>query len=207
VNWTPEFATAVATVVIAAFTIVLAVGGSIQAWLTRQAISLAREEFISGQRPKIVIRQIVIWQSTVQKTISDGEFVPFIADERFCGHLDLANIGATTATVEFFCGIFHCRESPLPMVPPYNKLEIDRQDPLVILKAGERRTLGGLYGTPLTMDIVFRISIGTARLYAMGWVRYTDDRKVARETRFCRLWDRFEHRFRSIDDPDYEYSE
>jgi hypothetical protein len=79
----------------------------------------------------------------------DGEFVPFIAGEKFCGHLDLANIGATTANVEFICGIFHCRESSLPMVPPYNKLEIARQDPVVIMKAGERRTLGGLYGDGL----------------------------------------------------------
>lgn len=49
--------TAFATVWIAVFTIVLAVVTGRQARLTRQAIDLNREEFISTHRPKLVVWQ------------------------------------------------------------------------------------------------------------------------------------------------------
>lgn len=57
-NWSPEVATAVATVVIAGFTFILALGGAIQAWLTRKAINLSRDEFTATHRPRIVVRGV-----------------------------------------------------------------------------------------------------------------------------------------------------
>jgi hypothetical protein len=93
------------------------------------------------------------------------------------------------------------------MIPPYNKLTLDRLEPLVILKAGERRTLGGLYERPPEASVIEQMNNGFIKFYVMGWVRYTDDRNVIRETRFCRIWNNSERRFSAVDHPDYEYSE
>lgn len=51
----PENWTALATVVIAVFTIVLAIGGGYQACLTRRAIRLGRDEFNATHRAEIII--------------------------------------------------------------------------------------------------------------------------------------------------------
>jgi hypothetical protein len=93
------------------------------------------------------------------------------------------------------------------MIPPYNKLIIEKLDPFVILKAGERRTLGGLYGDPPNTGVHIDIINGTIKLYAMGWIRYADGQNVTRETRFCRIWNASERRFGTVDNPDYEYAD
>jgi len=50
--------TAVATIAIALFTIVLARVTGQQARLTRQSIDLARAEFVSTHRPRIIVRNL-----------------------------------------------------------------------------------------------------------------------------------------------------
>ncbi len=54
----PANLTAISTVIIAAFTIVLAAVGYCQARLIRKSIDLARKEFISAHPPKLRIRYI-----------------------------------------------------------------------------------------------------------------------------------------------------
>lgn len=74
------FWTAAATIAIACFTYMLKLSTDRLAKatdenirLTQQSIELARDEFISAQRPKIVIRQIAVWQrSTFQKNVLEG---------------------------------------------------------------------------------------------------------------------------------------
>ena len=58
-----------------------------------------------------------------------------------------------------------------------------RLNPLVILKAGERLTGGGLNGNSLNAEVIARIGEGLTKLYVMGWIRYRDDRNIIRETR------------------------
>ena len=130
----------------------------------------------------------------------------FIADEKIHGRVFIANVGATRATVDFFCNIFYWKESSFPTLYPYDTLEILRQEPPIILERGQRITLHGLAGGPLSKSVIDNIGIGKTKLYVMGWVQYKDDRNVIRETRFCRLWNNSERRFTVVDNPDYEYS-
>jgi hypothetical protein len=60
VDWLfdPVNLTAISTLAISAFTIILAAVGYVQARLIRKSIALAREEFISTHRPKIIIHAI-----------------------------------------------------------------------------------------------------------------------------------------------------
>jgi hypothetical protein len=60
VDWfrDPNILTAVSTVVIAVFTVVLAVVGFFQARLIRKSIDLARDEFNSSHRPRIIMRDV-----------------------------------------------------------------------------------------------------------------------------------------------------
>src|SRR5579871_1469929 len=54
----PSNLTAVSTAVIAVFTVVLAVVAGIQGWLISKQIKLARDEFISSHRPRIILRDV-----------------------------------------------------------------------------------------------------------------------------------------------------
>lgn len=54
----PDTWRAIATVVIAVFTAFLAIFGYVQARLTYKTIGLAREEFLSTHRPKIIIHSV-----------------------------------------------------------------------------------------------------------------------------------------------------
>jgi hypothetical protein len=119
--------TALATAVIAIFTIVLVFVTNRQAKLTRDGIELARKEFIATHRPKIIIRFI------------QG---PFMDDN---GHqfawISLVNIGDTPATIEEIGHDLATRRkgsnnwlppgleaAPKPIVP-------------IVLESGERRVV------------------------------------------------------------------
>jgi hypothetical protein len=199
--------TALATCFIAWFTLILWRATTEQGRLTQQSIDLVRDEFISTQRPRINIRQIAIWHPSRFDNFMNGEPFQFIADEKIHGRVFIANVGATRATVDFFCNIFYWKEPSFPMLYPYDTLEILRQEPPIILERGQRMTLHGLAGGPLGISVIDNIGIGKTKLYVMGCVRYRDDRNVIRETRFCRLWNNSERRFTVVDNPDYEYSD
>ena len=80
-NWLvdPTNLTAISTVVIAIFTVVLAVVAYVQARLLRKSIDLARAEFLSTHRPRIVVREVYL----------DGKEIRF----------RLVNVGDTPATI------------------------------------------------------------------------------------------------------------
>jgi hypothetical protein len=119
----------------------------------------------------------------------------------------LVNTGETRATIEFCCTILHWQEGPLPTVNPIDRLNINKEEPPIILEGGSRLTMGGITGGPLSGGDIGNIIVGSMNLYVIGWIRYRDDRKVIRETRFCRMWNNSERRFSAINDSDYEYSD
>jgi hypothetical protein len=57
----------------------------------------------------------------------------------------------------------------------------------------------------------YRLLTGGYHLYVMGWIRYEDQRRVARRTAFCRLYRVLEGerypRFHVVKDPDYEHED
>jgi hypothetical protein len=199
VNWTPDFATAVATVVIAAFTIVLAVSGSIQACLTRQAINLARDEFMASQRPKIIVRELRMLPQNHNTTVATVE-VSYV----------VANTGASEAEiVESWIEIKDVRYG---LLPPLNPIEDETPIRKIVIKAGANisRTQG---------SNVEHVSLQIGRMGAQrrheeppelvfrGFVTYRDKNQITRRTAFYRRYDFKTMRFRIVDDPDYEYAD
>lgn len=75
------------------------------------------------------------------------------------------------------------------------------------LQAGEGRDIqftdGGDLGPKQLRDITY----GTEILHVTGYVAYKDKRGTTRRTGFLRHYDRESHRFRVVDDPEYEYQD
>jgi hypothetical protein len=193
VDWTPEFATAVATIVIAAFTIVLAVGGSIQACLTRKAITLARDEFISTHRPKIIVRNV----STI------GFAIGLPINIRFM-YINIGETRANIAAIEA-CVFLKPKVIPIPRGLRLQPCEIIKST----LSCGEV----GIGEANSSFDIEARDvkplqSVGKI-ICIVGCIKYRDDRGSLRRTGFARQGRHIgESQFEltPIDDEEYEYA-
>jgi hypothetical protein len=94
--------TALATVVVATFTIVLAYSTRSQAHLTREVIALARDEFVSSHRPKIIIHATEVSFGTNEQGLTT------IAIDLHC-----INIGNTEAIIDELIGEIDTYEEPL----------------------------------------------------------------------------------------------
>jgi hypothetical protein len=173
----------------------------------REAIALTRNTFIAANRPKLIVLEVVVWQPSSFEKMCACEPYEFIPGEELRGHVELVNIGGTPANIEFMCQTISWTQKHLPMSPPYNTLSINRSE--MILAAGERHTWAGMKSRNPMGQEADAINVGGEgwRLYVMGWIRYTDDRKIILYTRFCRQLQYPERRFRAIDDPDYEYAD
>jgi hypothetical protein len=205
--------TAIATVVIGAFTIVLARVTNRQARLTRESIDLARDEFVSTHRPKMVLKHI--WKCDV-----NGSVDPQIR----AGHplhfkLDIRNIGSGSGWIRqgnFLIQILATR-SRLPQRPPYNEDGIPKWQANLELVRGV--TLPVQVSDParpsLTEDQIESLRIKETRLYCIGTIEYWDRAGTPRQTAFCRYLTfatyppgpRDFGRFEKFEDSDYEYQD
>jgi hypothetical protein len=168
--------TAISTLVIAVFTVVLAGATWLQFQLTRKTIDLARQEFIASHRPRIILRDVHLIAENV--------------------HYMLVNVGDTDATIveswimaEF---IEHGnRFSPLRS-PGHDDLGH------LVVAAGESKDLT----YPLSGEISFAVKFPNSRRigiegkpavfgerYFVGVVVYEDGLKVRRRSVFRRRWD------------------
>jgi hypothetical protein len=97
----PEVWTALATIAIAAFTGTLwwATLGTPRA--TNQTIRLTRKAFVAANRPKLIVRDVVVWQASTFESTFIGDFEGFKEGEKLAGHLVVVNVGGTDATIEF----------------------------------------------------------------------------------------------------------
>jgi len=198
---TTDSATATATVVIAAFTVVLAVVGGVQAWLTRKTINLARDEFISTHRPKIAIHSIwlmldMIDQSTDDATIR-AEIIYF-------------NVGATPARVVDITAKISRRPVPLQTgITTWATHEVP-QEPIV---GGGKGYISVKSDIRINHEKVMQQAEATPRhaVVCMGKIIYEDDLGVRRETGFCRQLDAVAERWYNPADvrpsnSEYEYA-
>lgn len=200
--------TALATLVIAAFTGTLWISTSKQARLTRESIDLARNEFISTWRPKLRVRNIVVYQP------EGGEKFPLFTPCRpLIGKLQVVNIGGTTAKIKQGRIIVFWNESGLPMELPYARSNIGVYLPEASLAPG--KSIEPAFQSDATLPAnVGTIStgvIGQLHLYVMGSIEYDDESGIRRRTNFCREYRRLnwqiDGRFYPVDDPDYEHEE
>jgi hypothetical protein len=168
--------TALATVFIAVFTIVLALVTGRQARLSRQSIDLARQEFIATHRPRVILRYI------------QG---PFYNDE---GHrfvcVTFVNMGANNAIIEAFgADLALRRDDDDEWEPPGLDADPKSVEP-IILACGQRHFFTVTAKMPADTDkAIFQEALDGHQLCAVGVVRYKDGNGVARDTGFFRVLD------------------
>jgi len=195
--------------VIAIFSVVLAVATAGLMYLGMRQIRLARDEFISSNRPRIRLKHI--WLAT-----PDGQrfFGSLQSTTPITVRLDIVNNGNTTGfirTINFVTLIVPDGQR-LPQRPPYNQ----PGNPQLLLndfalKSGitftqavsDGRTLSGLE------VIQIQASSQSHRLYFIGTIEYWwgTDKDHLRQTAFCRFLSGPSERFEKDEDPDYEYGD
>jgi hypothetical protein len=197
-DWT--FVTTLATIVMAGFTGTLWWSTKGLLIATNESIKLAREEFISTHRPKIIVWQVSFSGSPKTEKpinitfryVNEGESVAYIT-----------RIG--TKLIHLFkdtlpSGIeFEHREKSPPMEIEsgmhgcgMTEDTIDPSDPLLL----------GAIGGPLQ-----RKAIATRyELFCVGYILYKDFNGRKRQTGFGRKYDPTSNRWVVIQDTEYEYS-
>jgi hypothetical protein len=182
--------TAIATIFIAVFTVILAIVTSRQARLAQAAIKLATDEFNATHRPKLHVRNIVIKPSFSKGKLLTGQFY-------------ISNVGSSPATItESHCESL-CNVNGLPMERPYEGL--DGNNPI-----GKKTLLPGQSWPALFQSETPFLGFPEAhRLFVMGWVEYVDNGGTRRRTAFCREYIEKDGggRFYAVTDPDYEHEE
>jgi hypothetical protein len=197
--------TALATVAIGIFTLVLVIVTRRQAKLTRESIDLARAEFISAHRPKIRIKHVWL--------VALGSNQPVTVE------IVYTNVGDAKASVSRIGMDFNVinTDAQLPpgMTPPERPyIEYPEIGMGVTMSTGNVASLGRL-----NEERVAAINDGKKYLCCFGFIEYTDTgpeatRKI-RRTAFSRI---YQPSRRSIDgmgrfvksyysDPDYEYED
>lgn len=169
-------------------------------FMARDSIRLAREEFISTHRPKLIVRRIAI---NISNDILEIEFV-------------IANIGATSADIMEVSTNLLLPDTRyfLPAIPPYGA----SLDLPITLESGASVT----HAHRATVDETTRFHFlsgyspdepadfvhGSVPMIFFGFIAYKDQTIIRRrETAFLRTYDFTSKRFTTVNDPDYEYQD
>jgi hypothetical protein len=176
--------------------------------LERQA-SIARDTLVLTQRPKLIVRNVVL-----KSPLKEPPPVPdpwLYNGARLSGQFYVVNVGGTPATItESGCWVVwkvnRQELAGLPMERPYESLSAN--NPVRGTLNPGKSAPGTFQSDDFLGDEIDPIREGLWPLYVMGWVEYTDERRVKRRTAFCRKYDANRRRFFAVeDDPDYEHAE
>ena len=179
--------TMLSTVVIAFFTVVLAMVTNRQARLTRDSINLARDEFIASHRPRIIVRWIQQWDR------EDGfDSVNVV----------LVNIGESAALITSLGADLARRNRKTKdwEVPGISAGGRPLAEP-IRLEGGEAYVWNARAKSKWGLSDAF----GEVEMCAVGVVIYRDDNGVARETGFFRVLDTVTNRYVPSEEPEQEY--
>jgi hypothetical protein len=203
--------TALATIIIAAFTGTLWFATNQQATLTRQSIDLARKEFISSQRPRLRVRNIIVWNSppSLHPRLRNDFFT---AGEIPQVQFYVANVGGTDAMIAGALAIVYKSRDGLPMKRPYEGNSGNLSLPQSPIGPGQSVPFQfksdeaiGHGAETIGSNVVQKL-----RLFVMGWVEYRDDIGIIRRTAFCREFERgpWDYGgFGRVENEDYEHEE
>jgi len=184
--------TAIATIFIAAFTIVLAWVSIRQARLIDAQVRLARNEFIATHRPKIIVRSFQMLNPEAR--VGDAPRFTFIAH----------NIGDSPGR------IIEVRSATLVIgvmdtIP--NDLAYPFHEPFNVTPVGGQKELFPANGaSPFVDNEAMEVFGGTKVLLCLGTVIYLDDANNRRETGFCRRFRSQRQQWDTMSDSEYEYS-
>jgi hypothetical protein len=91
----------------------------------------------------------------------------------------------------------------LPMHRPYTDDDCNNFFPRKRMRVGQSRAGKWKSQEGLTIAQLDDIQNGRAKLYVLGFIRYTDAEHHPRRTMFCREYSPTRDRFLPVDDPDY----
>jgi len=182
--------TTVATIVIAAFTVALAISTK-KLWVsTEKSIDLGRDEFNATHRPKIIVHTFEV--SLDAGTGYIGAIYTYV------------NAGESDATIKEIGGIMFMSDGLRAGI------QITMKPLKKVLKVGERTTRS--IDSEILNSNVTIASMRTGRgqpsrrLMCIGCIRYADAKGVKRETGFCRTYDAVSSTWLREQNSDYEYS-
>jgi hypothetical protein len=197
--------TVIATFAIAGFTLTLWRATNRQAGLTRDAIELGNKDFVATHRPRLKVRRI-----TVVGFHARIKNAPLMPGEEINASLEIVNVGASEATIIWSRYRIYFGKDDYAMISHYVPPHALAPTP-VTLHAGQ----------PFFFELVDRVSKDIApsgtlirpifgggpwNMFVIGEVRYQDRTGSIRHLGFCREMHR-DHRFRAINDPEYEYED
>jgi hypothetical protein len=187
--------TALATGVIALFTIVLSWVSRRQAKLTRATLALARDEFFSTHRPRVIVHSF--------DCRSEG-------DGLIGAIFQYVNAGDTRARItEIGSSIFLAVEGPRPGGGPMSTEKfLDRH-----LEGRETSTYtvksnvtdAEVAGVVLQGERQGR-HFPFTRAFCVGYIDYTDKLGIRRKTGFCREYHSATRSWHRVENSDYEYA-
>jgi len=198
--------TAIATILIAIFTLTLWLSTSRLAELTNDTITLARQEFLASHRPKIVVRRV--------SPMTDNEGIA--TGVQYSIH----NIGDEVATIVAISEKIWlpASEENLHPTPPYEparqvRIKINSGDSQSFMyeeaAPNVRNDLAFRFGYMETFNQTLGLSGegGGSGILFLGYIDYLDAAGKKRQTAFLRRFIFETKRFDPITHPDYEYQD
>jgi hypothetical protein len=192
----PNSVTAVSTVVIAAFTIVLAWVGWCQSSLIRKSIDLARAEFLSTHRPRLIVRQF--------------QLDPVLVDHPIRVTFSVINAGNTEATLRFVAGEVALWDTDdriyvAPGIDPLQRPIIDER--IRQLENGRRVAFTAESRFTVAEWQSDAVDSKRLRIRCIGEITYADRRGTDRRTGFHRTYEVETDMFIPSTNPDQEYQD
>lgn len=185
--------TALATIAIAGFTLILWIATSREAQLTTETIALTRDEFRASHRPELVIHSVRLLDPQGQS--SEPLSIQFGIINAGTG---TANVVGSAVYFDYFPTSFALR----PYLP-----ELARNDllPPHRMGVGASHTVIARHAGLRSDTHLEHARVTGFELFVMGWIAYQDGRSHTRTTFFCRQYRRdLGGRFVVTDDPDAE---
>jgi hypothetical protein len=172
---------------------------------TKKATHLTRESLILTQRPKLIVRHVVVRNTDGERLLDVSPVAATaIILEAHGGRLDVVNVGGSRAHLTKYHSEMS-RGEQLPMVPPYDGKAGTDLD--LTLAPGMRSYIAfptERYRHGVSM---VREEQGMRYFWLLGWIEYKDDIGNVRQTGFCRKWSNDHQRFMPTDDVYYEYAD
>ena len=187
-----------------------------QGHILEQSLADNRRTFVVTQRPKLIVRNVVVKQP---KSVHGRDPYLFEPGHPVIGQFYVANVGGSRAhIIESLCWVRALQGINLPMERPYEGEYGNNPVPICDLNPGQPIT--AIIGAPPDATFIptqaqsdgIRSSdielgmLGATRwsLYILGWIDYRDDIGIDRRTAFCRRYEPATGRFVKVNDLDYE---
>jgi hypothetical protein len=184
--------TAIATLLIAIFTITLWLTSRAQLRELNRQVLLQSEEFTATHSPKIIVRVV--------------ELAKFSRDEHAEWRIIVTNGGETDAIITDVGGVF-LRVQIDKWISPEDRTFARLISPAIILAPGERQIFTGISEETWEVSAVMSVEDSLSYLYLIGEIHYCDRYMRKRQTGYIRRFDPESKRCLRVDDPDYEYQD